>query len=199
MYQPLLDVLEPTMLAVCRSSLEKHAGEHFYGVALYTSGEYNYLVDSIATTEGLGWVARKYLQDKYYQENWGTLEVAARELKWSPCDSPLHCEFDGMFAAAQDVLDAIWKAVDRDSDDIYMKTCELIHDTCIAVMTKVRASGLFDEDQVLFNLLMGDQSNEERLLNAEALNSESVLARFRSELVIDDEQLENLRVNRWHM
>jgi Domain of unknown function (DUF4303) len=196
MHQLLLDLLAPTMLDVGRASLERHADEHFYCVALYTSGEYRYLVDSISTTEALEKVAKKYLTDKTYQDNWVTLDVAMRELKWSPCDSLYHCEFDGKFPPISEVLDSIWQTVDLDSDDEYINTCKAIHETCIAALSKIQNSGLFDKDQVVFNLLMGDQSDEQRLLNAEVLNSEGVVNRFRRELEIDEHELEKLKKSR---
>ncbi len=197
MHQQLLDILEPTLLDVCRAAIERHAGERFYCVALYTSGEYGYLVDSISTTEGLEKVAKKYLEDKNYQDKWGTLDVAMQELKWSACDSPYHCEFDASFDRVSEILDSLWEAVDDGSDDEYMNTCKEIHETCIAALVKLRDSGLFNNDQVIFNLLTGDQSDEERLLNAEAVNSETVLGWFRNELEIDDDQLRGRRENRW--
>jgi len=197
MHNQLLNALESTMLDVCRASLKRHAGEHFYCVALYTSGEYGYLVDSMSTTEGLELVARRYLEDKTYQDKWGTLDVAMRELKWSPCDSPFHCEFDGSFDRVSQILDSLWQAIDDDSDEANMRTCKEIHETCIAALSKVRDSGLFIKEEVVFNLLMGDQSDEERLLNAEAVNSKPVIDSLRKELEIDEDQLEQLKENRW--
>jgi hypothetical protein len=198
MHQHLLDELNLALLDVCRASLDKHDGEYFYCVALYTSGEYGYLVDSISTIEGLEQVAKRYLEDEDYQNDWGTLDVAMRELKWSPCDSPYHCEFDGSFDRVSEILDSIWEAVDHDSDDEYMDTCKEIHETCTAALVKLRDSGLFNKDQVVFNLLMGDQSNEERLLNAEAVNSETVVGWLRKELDVDETALQDLRANRWN-
>ena len=145
MHQPLFVELEATMLNVCRASLAKNAGEHFYCVALFTSREYRYLADSVATFEGLEQVARKYLKDKYYQDTLGTIDVAMRKLKWSPCDSPHHCEFVGDFNSVDEILDSMWSAVAEDSHHEYVTTCKNIHDTCIAVLSKVRDSGLFDK------------------------------------------------------
>lgn len=193
MHQQLFDVLEATLLDVCRAALEKHAGEQFYCIALYTNGEYNYLIDSFCTTEGLETVAKKYLEDTNWQDRWGTLDVAMQKLKWSPVDSPYHEEFYGLFDRVNETIDSIWEATDSDSDDEYINTCKEIHETSIAALVKVRDSGLFDKDQVLFNLLKGDQGDEERILNAEAVNSETVLAWFPKEFGIDDDELKKIR------
>lgn len=186
-----------TALDVFRASAEKHAGEHYYSVALYTSGKYGYLVDTVSTNDGLRQVANKYLKDGRYQDESGTLHAAMKDLKWSPCDSPHYCEFKGRFNRANELLDSIWQAVDDNADDQFLTTCKDIHEICIVVLAKVRDSGIFRKDQVVFNLLMGDQSNEERLLNAEALNSVEMVDRFRSELEIDDDRLDDLRKTRW--
>ena len=197
MHEQLLEVLEPVMLDVCRASVEKHAGERFYSVALYTSGDYVYLVDSISTVQGLAKVADEYLLKKCYQDEWSTREVAMRQLKWSPADSPYHCEFDARFADVQEVLTSIWQAVDEDSDTGFRNTCRQIYETCVVVLKKVRDSDLFHNDQVVFNVLMGDQSDEARLMNSEDVNPGDVVDRYRQDLHIDDQVLAELRATRW--
>lgn len=195
MNQELHDKLFATMTEVSRASLERHSGERFYSVAIYTSGEYSYLIDSLSTSAGLERVAARYLEDSYYQSQWGTLDDAMRELKWSPSDSPYHEEFGRKFNDVDEILNTIWDAVDQDSDGAYRDTCREIHETCLEVLRQLRQTGLFPEE-VVFNLLMGDQSDEERLLNAEAINPPQVVKQFQSELEIDPDQLEALRQNR---
>jgi hypothetical protein len=186
------------MMTVCQESLKKHINETFYSVALYTSGEYLYLVDTISTTQGLQQVAQQYLKDKFYRKQWkSSLEVGMAQLKWSPCDSPYHCEFEEHLAEADSILNSIWAEADQESIQESLNTCKKIHDTCIAVLLRIRAAGIFDENEVVFNLLMGDQSDEECWLNAELLNSDVTLKRFRSELEIDEQLLQNLRETRW--
>lgn len=197
MFQQLLDELQPTFLDVCRSAIAKRPDERFYCVALYTSGEYNYIADSLSTVEGLERVARRYLERDHYQQEWGTVPVAMNELRWSPCDSPLHCEFDGEFNRTSEILDAIWADRDQQSDADYTATCQGIYDACVAALNGVREAGLFDDERVVFNLLMGDQSDEERLLNAEAVNSQTALEFYRRGLEIDEERLQTLRDSRW--
>lgn len=197
MFPHLLDLLQPSLFSAAQASLERHRGENFYGVALHTSSGSRYLVDSNFTTTGLRAVASEYLQMDRYRDDWKTLDVAMRELKWSPCDSPYHAEFACHFDEVNEVLDAIWSKVDLDSASDFLKTCRAIHETAVAALVALRDSGLFPKDQVVFNLLMGDQSNEDRYLNAEQINSQAVLASYRSELEIDKNLLEYLRLSRW--
>lgn len=189
----LQEELSVAMSDACRASLARHSGEEFYCVALYTSGSYDDLVDSVATFQGLEKVALEYLEDKHYQDEWGTLEAAMRELKWSPCDSPYHCEFEGKFGRVNEIIQSCWQEIDHHDDGESRQLCRRIHETAIAVLKQVRDSGLFDPSLVVFNLLMGDQSDEERLVNAEELNSPHIIEQFRGELVIDDEELGTLR------
>src|SRR5262245_3171124 len=111
MLSPLYEELLATTQRVCRSSLQRHVGEDFYSVALYTSGELAYVGDSLATIQGLERSARRYLAKPHFKEQWGTLETAMRHLKWSPCDSPYHCEFEREFAGVQNILNATWEQI----------------------------------------------------------------------------------------
>ena len=186
------------MQGVCRKSLQRHVGEDFYSVALYTSGEHAYVLDSLATLQGLERCARRYLAKPEWKERWGTLEIAMRKLKWSPCDSPYHCEFDREFKGVQNILNATWDQVggiDDSSTEDYMDTCDAIKNTCVEVLRSIRDSGIFDVERVVFNILMGDEDDESRLLNAEALNSDRVVSWYRRELEIDEVRLKALRTS----
>lgn len=198
MLAALYEELLVTMQRVCRSSLQKHVGEDFYSVALFTSGERAYVLDSLATLQGLERCARRYLAKPPFKERWGTLEIAMRNLKWSPADSPYHCEFDSEFAGVQHILDATWEqigGIDGSSEEEYMSTCDAISDTCVEVLRSIRASGIFDAERVVFNVLMGDEDDESRLLTAERLNSERVVNWYRRELEIDEARLKALRTS----
>ncbi len=194
--QRLIDELEKA-LDVFRVSAAKHTHEQFYMVGLYAGGDYSFVADTTATTEGLEKVAREYLGCPQDRQGEG-VNFTMQGLKWAPCVSPHHREFEGRFAGVNRVLDAIWKSLDDSPDEVYQEVARKIHDTCMGALYKIRSSGLFDEN-VVFNLVMGDQSNEEMFLNAECLNGDKVLGRFRSELDIDGEQLEDLRVKRWRV
>ncbi|MGD1939230.1 MAG: DUF4303 domain-containing protein [Cyanophyceae cyanobacterium] len=198
MNEKLYAVLKDEMMDACRASLERHNGENFYGVSLYTCGEYLYLQDTFCTVEGLEKAARKYLKDKYYQREWKNLDGAMQRLKWSPCDSPYHLEVGEIFDRTADVLGEIWESIDdQSSEDIRFKY-QQIHNTCLAVLVDVRRSGLFDEARVVFNLLKGDQSDEERWNNAKAVNSEKSLESYRKDMEMNEklirEDLERLHL-----
>ena len=79
---------------------------------------------------------------------------------------------------------------------MYLATCKRIHASCIASLTALRNANIFD-DSVVLNLLMGDQSDEERLLNAEGINPHATLKKFRGELQVDLKRLADLRKSRW--
>lgn len=189
----LYDTLLATMQRVCRKSLQTHAGEQFYCVALYTSVDYAYIVDSLATDRGLRIMAERYLEDPRWKERWVSVDNAMRELRWSPCDSPWHCEFSAEFDAVQDVLDSIWADVDMESESEVLSTCDEIYNHCLNVLNSIRDSGLFDRDRVIFNILQGDQDDVSRVLSAEKLNSGDSLAAFRRELGCDETSLEARR------
>ena len=59
MHQRLYAALKDDMMDACYASVEKHKGEDFYCVSLYTSGEYLYLADAFCTVEGLEKAAQK--------------------------------------------------------------------------------------------------------------------------------------------
>jgi hypothetical protein len=196
MFTHLRDLLTKATTKTVEAIAKKYGSSGIYGFALYTSGDYRYVIDSFSTRDGLTKVATKYLSEESYQEEWGTLEVASRELKWSPCDSPHHGEYDRNFNRTNEELEAIWADVDDDSEDAYIETCRQIHEVFTDVLKGVRQSGVFPGSVVL-NVLMGDQSDEERLLNAEQLNPKEVLQAFASELQCDPDQVESLRETRW--
>ena len=179
--QQLRDELESAMITACMSSIDKHKGETFYSVSLYTSGEYGYYFDSIATLEGLKYAAERYLDNEDFRDEWKTLAKAMRELKWSPCDSPYHCEFQNEFRRVNQIVQEIWQKVD-DSEEAVLETCEAIHEIGVVVLTSIKNSRIFDPHDVVFNILKGDQSDEERVAIAEHLNSKKLVERLKLDL-----------------
>ena len=190
--------LEKTTEKICRVVAKKYKLEGIYAFALYTSGEYSYVLDSFSTQDGLKIVAETYLKEKHYREEWKNVNVAMRELKWSPCDSPHHCEFEEEFAHANSILETLWESADADSIDASLETCRRIHDVFTQVLRKIRVSRIFD-DSVILNVLMGDQSDEERFLNAEPLNSTAAVFDFERQLQVDPKILTQIRKSRWKM
>jgi hypothetical protein len=91
MFEELDDTLKQTTLRVIEKVLNQFSPDEVYRFALYTSGDFQYLTDSLFTESGLNTVTRKYF-DKYdwFREQTGTYEEGKRRLRWSPCDSPQH-------------------------------------------------------------------------------------------------------------
>lgn len=166
----------------CDQFTSKHVGDRLYSVALYTNGEYSWVGDSFSTDVGLAQVANKYLADDYYRDKWKTESTAMAELKWSPCDSPYHNEHLDCFDASNAVIDDIWNNVAPDSDIEYDQTCQMIRVTCLSAIKELRTAGYFDGHDVVLNLLMGDQSDKERIENASVLNPPEAVARYRKEI-----------------
>ena len=175
---------------VFRMAVEQYGSEGIYGAALYTSGEIAYVFDTLLTYQGLETVARRYLENKSFREECGTLDAAMRQLKWSPCDSPHHCEFQDHFKHANELIEQMRPVID--DNEVGERMWEEVHGVFIGVLKGVRNTGIFD-DSVVLNVLMGDQSDEERLLNAEILNSSQALMLFEKELEIDPITMAALR------
>ena len=188
----LRNELERAALEAFRGSAAKHRSERIYCAALYTSGEYGYVYDTVSTREGLDQVARHYLQSGSFVD----LEQAVRGLKWSPCDSPYHLENEHLFERSNVLLSQLWNAVrqdsERDSDRVYRE----VHSIFVDVLKTVRGSNIFDSD-CLITLLAGDQSNEVRVVNSEEVNSPSICRAFAAELTLDTNRLARLRATRW--
>ena len=197
MHSQLTDELTNALKAVVADAKQRLAGQTIYSIAIYTSGEYSYVIDSVMTLEGLSDVAKDYLKDDRYKQEWGTLDTACAALKWSAPDSPYHEAFAKHFDAAQQTLDAIWQQKGESNDPYAIAHLYHIHEAIAAALRRLAASNSASNDNVTYNILMGDQSDEERLLNAENLNPEPIANALRRELDIDSDSLAELRRSRW--
>lgn len=184
MESALFDELNKASLSAFQQLAAKYGDEEIYSVALFTSPEYRWLNDTIATKVGLRTVAEEYLSKPRYQDS--SLDAMMLELKWNPCDSPYHLECETLFEASDSILHDIWMSVDYDNDSQVRATWSMVDRTAIAVMKNIRDSGLFNSDDVVFNLLKGDQSNEEQLRNAAKLNRPDLVARYGEEMAAGD-------------
>ena len=84
----LEDELYRNGLAGFRCILGAHPKDEFYCFAFYTNGEFTYVAITASTYEGLEIVAQDYKEKPTYQAM--SIEDLRLDLKWSPCDSPLH-------------------------------------------------------------------------------------------------------------
>jgi len=159
-------------LAGFRRIRAAHAKERFYSFAFYTNGEYNYVALTASTLEGLEAVAQAYKEKPSYKAM--SIEDLKLDLKWSPCDSPLHGAAEDVLTAVDPLMQAL--ATDGTSFDWYVFQVRL----CFAnALKRIDAEGVFgrgeNRKKVVVNLLMGDQSDEDRINFAERVNpSESV-------------------------
>ncbi|XAL98469.1 DUF4303 domain-containing protein [Phycisphaeraceae bacterium D3-23] len=195
MTDELRQLLEEAMMQSCAHFLREHVSEHVYSVALFTSGDYRYVVASFSTQEGLGVVTQRYREYPEYRDE--TTESMMADLRWSPCDSPYQGVYDDHFARANKVIDELWNSTDEESDRDYINTCKHIHESCITVLNQVRTTGIFDKHDPVFNLLMGDQSEAALFVNAEAVNTPIRFAAFRKVLEVDPDELADFKATQW--
>jgi hypothetical protein len=184
-------------LAGFRRIREARPNERFYCFAFYTNGEYNYVALTASTAEGLDQVAQSYKQDPSYQAM--TIDDLRVRLKWSPCDSPLHgaaendlTELDPLIQSVQTELDQRFAlSDDGKSYDEFVAQLR----TCFAnALKRMDADGVFgrgdERKSVVANLLMGDQSDEDRISFAELVNPPEAVRMLKEDLAAAS-QLEN--------
>ena len=75
-------------LANFRRIRATHPNDKFYSFAFYTNGEMNCVAVTASSYEGLDKVAQAYKEKSAYAAM--SMEDLKLDLKWSPCDSPLH-------------------------------------------------------------------------------------------------------------
>src|SRR5260370_8414661 len=73
------------------SMRRRHPDERFYSFGLYTTDLADYLMVTASTEEGLSEATQRYVTRTGRD---ATAQRAA--LRWSPADSPLHAEVDGL-------------------------------------------------------------------------------------------------------
>jgi len=203
MLEELDDTLKQATLRVVEKALSQLNPDEVYGFALYTSGDFQYLTDSLFTESGLNTVTHKYF-DKYdwFREQTGTYEEGKRRLRWSPCDSPQHLFAEEEFNRPAELLAALWRPIE-DIPDPYTESnpyerlcdslCRAIEICMLRSLVHLRQSAILTDSTVLC-LMMGDQSNEMRLAYAEILNTPATVALFRQQLQeIDEAELDVCR------
>ena len=150
----------------------------------YTSGEYNYLIPTCASHEGLEQVAAAYKKIDHFKDR--SLEQLQKDLKWSHSDSPLHEvgweHFETLKADIDEVaeqLDALYDADDFSGFDDYVGKIE----SCvISALKELDQRGVFgteeERKEIVLNFVMGDQDNEDRIRLASLLNTTEQLESY---------------------
>jgi len=177
------DLLESTMLAELRAAWatlrSRHPGERFYSFGLYTTDLADYLMVTASTEEGLSEVTQRYVTER------GSDPTAQRAaLRWSPADSPLHAEGEGLLVESDRLR--------RAGPDPYADTPEadeaisLLFDVAIQCLQQLDREGSFGEGleraQLVLGIWKGDQSDDERVEFASLLNPRPVAERFAREI-----------------
>ena len=177
------EALETAMLAELRAAWAtlrgRHPGERFYSFGLYTTDLADYLMVTASTEEGLTEVTQRYVTQT------GSDPTAQRAaLRWSPVDSPLHAEGEGLLAESDRLR--------REGPDPYDDTPQadeatsLLFDVAIQALQQLDREATFGEGleraQLVLGIWKGDQSDDERVEFASLLNPRPVAERFAREI-----------------
>lgn len=157
----------------------RHPGERFYSFGLYTTDLADYLMVTASTEEGLSEVTQRYVTQT------GSEPAAQRAaLRWSPADSPLHVEGEGLLVES----DRLRRAGPDPYDDTPEadEAISLLFDVAIQCLQQLDREGAFgaglERAQLVLGIWKGDQSDEERVEFASLLNPRPVAERFAREI-----------------
>lgn len=181
--------LEELIYSAAKNSFSKtieiHKKELFYCFAIYTSDSLSYVAPTSFTEDGLKQVIQKYQTipsfSKYSEEK------LYKELRWSPCDSPLHLEFEENFDEAYKLLSGFVKELhelfNQDRMDEFEESYSKVKEVFFKVLLRLDKENFFEKankrEKLVLNILMGDQSDEEILSNAKKLNPKVVYENFK--------------------
>ena len=177
------DTLQTVMLDELRAAWSRlrgaHPGERFYSFGVYTTDVADYLMVTASTEEGLSEVTQRYLTQT------GSDPAGQRAaLRWSPADSPLHAEGEGLLPES----DRLRREGSGPHDDTPEadETISLVFDVAIQALQLLDREGVFgaglDRENLVLGIWKGDQSDEERVEFASLLNPRSVAERFAREI-----------------
>lgn len=178
----LMDNLEEAYTALS----QRHPEHQLYSFGPYTNGTFEYLVPTASSARGLAETVATYKQGKSYAAT--PVETLALQLKWSPCDSPLHEDVsfeDEVTAFMEHASDALRLAYEEEDHVACRELDEAVHVAMCTALKTLDLRGVFGsgEERPLLNVWKGDQSDEERVSFAEILNPAPVVRRFQAELV----------------
>ena len=160
----------------------QHPQERLYAFALYTNDVGQYIVPSANTEEGLARHAAQAARRDGIAD-----ELHRASLRWSPCDWAYHADASlvPFFAGVERLLSDGPDPYDLD-DEACAQQVGGVFETCLTVLAELDAEGVFGRGQaraaLVINLLMGDQSDAERLERARRLNPPATYAHFAQEL-----------------
>jgi Domain of unknown function (DUF4303) len=164
---------------------------NFYSFAFYTSGEFAYAFFTSASHEGLEEAVAAYLQQPRYAECDPT--TLRRSLKWSPCDSPLYVLCAETCGELQEIMNEVCKEYSSIEDESeaqgFAKQVEAAFLEALRRIDSGDHAGSPEQRLgLVLNLLMGDQSDEDRLRFAALVNPPTVVASFAADLALAYEE-----------
>lgn len=185
-FQAFTRLLMENLEAAYASFLSRFPGHELYAFGPYTNGALEYLVPTASSDLGLAEAVAAYKQGASYVDV--PVETLALQLKWSPCDSPLHEEVafeDEVTAFMERASDALRCAYEDEDHAACHQLDEAVHVAmCTAVKTlDLRGTFGSGDRRPLLNIWKGDQSNDERLSFAEILNPGRVVERLQADLL----------------
>jgi hypothetical protein len=192
LYLQLESALEASAFEAFRRVALAHSSEGLYCMALFTSNGYEYVYDTANSEKGLAHLVALDIEGNGKADRSAAIDA----YKWSPCDWPYHLENEGLFQRPCELLQEIWAGVREASEEESDRAYVEIHEVFIAVLRKLRSSGIVPEG-CLVTLLAGDQSDEARVANAEKINPPELVARFIADFRLDAARLSRLRNSRW--
>jgi len=178
----LIDNLESAYSAL----RTRFPGHTLYTFGPYTNGAFEYLVPTASSDRGLAEAVATYKQGKSYAAT--PVETLALQLKWSPCDSPLHEDVsfeDEVTAFMEHASDELRSAYEEEDHAACREIDECVHVAMCTAVKTLDVRGVFGagDERPLLNVWKADQSEEERISFAEILNPSEVAAQFRAELL----------------
>lgn len=185
-FQTFTRVLMDNLEAAYTALSKRHPEHQMYSFGPYTNGTFEYLVPTASSARGLAETVATYKQGKSYAAT--PVETLALQLKWSPCDSPLHEDVsfeDEVTAFMEHVSDGLRSAYEDENHSACRELDESVHVAMCTALKTLDLRGVFGtgEARPLLNVWKSDQSDEERVSFAEILNPAAVVRRFQAELV----------------
>jgi hypothetical protein len=182
--------LNVALTRACRTTFtqirERHRGESFYCMGLYTCGSFSYLVPTAMTEEGLDRTVHKYKANPLYaNESEDRLRLS---LRWTPCDSPLHLEGEEHFTEVNTIMSSIAQtiyAIDIDNGwNEFEDFVNRLETSICEVLKVIDEEGIFgvgqEREGIFVTILMGDQDNS-ILHIGRRLNPPITIERFEKE------------------
>jgi hypothetical protein len=133
---------------------DAHPEERFYFFALYTTPEGSYVAATAWSEEALSKIIARYAE----RDPGRSVEVLARNLRFSAPDSPYHQTRPDLFSG--------------------VRACRALHEACFEALEGLDRGGFFGRGAarrgVILNVVYGDMSDERWLAHARRLNPASV-------------------------